>query len=287
MTPAIKKMEAAVEGTLSKMTEEKTALTETQTRSLPPDDPRRKNLEASTIATQKPDKLPRANVKPVADPKSPTGWSYQNMDALEEPLIPGAPPPHLPTEGLTPNQMVSAAHNLRTEIRQNPYVKGFSDIRTKYDIMSEALKSSATAKNKIAIDQAIITLFNKMTDPQSVVRESEYARTPKDEPLINRVKGQAMKILEGGAGLTDEDRNALVAMGNKFYKAYEKNYNEVISDYEDLAKRSKLDPDLVVGTYRFNNKGKTGKSEKSVVRTGTYNGKKVIEYSDGSVEYAQ
>ena len=49
-----------------------------------------------------------------------------------------------------------------------------------------------------------------MTDPTSVVRESEYARTPENVPIINRMFGAIDKLKSGGAGLTNADREALV-----------------------------------------------------------------------------
>lgn len=62
----------------------------------------------------------------------------------------------------------------------------------------------ADARNRIATDQAVITSFNKILDPTSVVRESEYERTPANEALIRRARGAIQKIQAGGAGLTPE-----------------------------------------------------------------------------------
>jgi hypothetical protein len=59
-------------------------------------------------------------------------------------------------------------------------------------------------ENRIAVQQAIITSFNKITDPTSVVRESEYARTPEGASLINKLKGAYEKITKGGK-LTEKD----------------------------------------------------------------------------------
>ena len=62
----------------------------------------------------------------------------------------------------------------------------------------------ADERNKIAVNQAIITSYNKITDPTSVVRESEYERTPQGAALLNRLRGAYEKISQGGL-LTEED----------------------------------------------------------------------------------
>ena len=67
-------------------------------------------------------------------------------------------------------------------------------------------------KSKIAADQALIVAFNKMLDPGSVVRESEFARTPKGASAINRFTGAMKQISVGGVGLEDEDRRAIMSM---------------------------------------------------------------------------
>lgn len=139
-----------------------------------------------------------------------------------------------------------AASDLRKQFYGNPVVKDYNDVAGKYKIMEQALTESRTSKNLAAVDQALITLFNKMTDPQSVVRESEYARTPGDLALMNRIKGKAEKIMKGGAGLTADDRNALVTMGKKFYGVYQSRYLEKEDEYRGYAELQGVNPDLVI-----------------------------------------
>lgn len=161
---------------------------------------------------------------------------FENVsEAITKPIV---------TE-LNPYQKFSAGHQLRSEIKSNPYIKGYQEVSTKYSVMQKALKESQTSKNLIAVDQALITLFNKMTDPESVVRESEYARTPQDMAMYNRIQGKIDKLRSGGAGLTPDERNALVRMGQNFMEVYQGNYDQTISDYEKLAKESGLDPKVI------------------------------------------
>lgn len=146
---------------------------------------------------------------------------------------------------LNKHQSANIAHNIRNEIRLNPYVKDFQDVNQKYNVMQQALEESKNTGTLIAADQALITLFNKMTDPSSVVRESEYARTQSDQGILNRIAGKANKIMSGGAGLMPEEREALVRMAGKFYDIYRTNYDKTIADFTQLGTESGINPNLV------------------------------------------
>jgi hypothetical protein len=103
------------------------------------------------------------------------------------------------------------AGKLRVEFLNRPEVKEFVTINTQVKSMDALLNkalSSDDVKNKVAVDQALISMFNKLTDPASVVRESEYARTPENLPIINRIIGAITKLDAGGAGLTNEESKA-------------------------------------------------------------------------------
>jgi len=56
------------------------------------------------------------------------------------------------------------------------------------------------------VDQALISLFNKITDPGSVVRESEFNRTGESLGFSDKYMGKLDKMWKGGAGLTDQAR---------------------------------------------------------------------------------
>ncbi len=137
------------------------------------------------------------------------------------------------------------AMNLRKEFNAIQPVKDYRDITTKYNIMNEAFKESKTTKNFVAVDQALITLYNKMTDPQSVVRESEYVRTPEDMAIMDRAKAAIIRVGKGGR-LEANSRQAIMTMAGKFKKAYEQKYNEIANEYRGYAGSSGVNPDDVV-----------------------------------------
>lgn len=152
--------------------------------------------------------------------------------------------------GLTAYQVINKTTELRKEFNQRPEIKEMNTVMPKFAALDKAMEESRVTGNKVAADQAMITLFNKMTDPNSVVRESEYARTPQNLSLINRLKGKIAKVQQGGAGLTDEDRKAILSMAKQFKVAYQDTFNTVANEYTDYAKGFGIDPEMVIGKRR-------------------------------------
>ena len=74
--------------------------------------------------------------------------------------------------------------------------------------------------------QAIINAFNKILDYASVVRESEYARTPEGQGFLNRIKGFHTRLLRGGPGLAMDEVQS-------FYDLAEKIKNRFFASYLD------------------------------------------------------
>jgi len=155
-------------------------------------------------------------------------------------------------EQLTAGQRAMIAHQLRGELRADPYVKNWKDIDQKYEVMQAAYDKakSGNLKSYVAVDQALITLYNKMTDPTSVVRESEYARTAENQSVVNALLGKIDKWRQGGAGLTPVEREALVEMGREFYTKYAENYNQIVFDYESTAVMSGINPQQIGVPFR-------------------------------------
>src|SRR3990167_2553191 len=133
---------------------------------------------------------------------------------------------------------------MRKEFLTLPEVKEYPTIEAQSKRALAAL--SDPNKNKVAVDQAIITTFNKMMDPSSVVRESEYARTPQDMAILNRIKGKMEKLATGGAGLTDDERQAMYRMVSAFKDISDAQYNEQVDYYGGLAQRYGYKPENIV-----------------------------------------
>ena len=136
----------------------------------------------------------------------------------------------------------SSVDSIRKELSALPETKTYTITSRQIEILDKAMEDvRGTAgqppekRNLIAVDQALITILNKMMDPTSVVRESEYARTPGDQAMMSRVKGYFKKFTEGGAGLTDPEREAIYDMGKKFSGVAASKYGESAKYYQGLA----------------------------------------------------
>lgn len=77
-------------------------------------------------------------------------------------------------------------------------VQGLLDQANRMDIGYEMAQNG----QMLAGSQAILISFNKMLDPTSVVRESEYARSATGQSALETMRGFVDKLKEGGAGVT-------------------------------------------------------------------------------------
>lgn len=199
----------------------------------------------------------------------------------------GQPVPKQP-DGKGTIQNFNATTKARQEFLNRPEVKDYVTVSTNVRSMDALLDSalSGDEENKVALDQGLITFYNKLTDPASVVRESEYARTAQNVPLMNQIQGAIEKAKAGGAGLTDKDRKALILAAKIIANERGKTFNSTLKEYAGLAGQYGFDPSLVTRGMQEHQDFDLGGESRAVVRTGTIGDKRVIEYSDGSVEYA-
>jgi len=72
-----------------------------------------------------------------------------------------------------------------------------------YNAIRDVIASGEGSLN--APSQAMLVTFQKMLDPTSVVRESEYARSGTGLSLVQRINGIYTKLVSGGAGISAKD----------------------------------------------------------------------------------
>jgi hypothetical protein len=152
------------------------------------------------------------------------------------------------------NRQVSTS--LRKEFNNLGPVKEYREVENKFNVMDKAFAESKKTGNFVAIDQALITIYNKMTDPQSVVRESEYVRTPQDMAVMNRIKAAIARVGKGGR-LDPDTRQALMTMASKFREVYTGKYVELADEYRDYARGYGVDPEMVVSKKATDRASKT------------------------------
>jgi hypothetical protein len=151
--------------------------------------------------------------------------------------------------GLSPTEKINLARNEGKDFRADPRIKDLQIIERSERGMQAALKQS-TSKNvtsRIASDQALGVLFQKMLDPTSVVRESEFARTPEGAALMSRVSAQIPKLVKGGLAISDSDRQALVDMAQKLLAEAKISANRAFSEFNIRAETIGLNKKIVFG----------------------------------------
>ena len=162
---------------------------------------------------------------------------------------------------------------LRSDFRSEPIYKGFQEVKSAYDQVKESAKLASPAG-----DLAAATKVMKILDPGSVVRESELGLALSASGLGDRVGNYANMVISGQK-LTPTQRKDFLNLSEQLYNASANQYNSKRGEYVGIAERNQLNvPDVV---------GEAAKVQKQVVRTGKMNGKKVVEYNDGTVEYAR
>ncbi len=153
------------------------------------------------------------------------------------------------TEALTSKDKIQIAVTQAKEFRADPRIQNLQIVERSERGMQAALRQSTSpnVKSRIASDQTLGVLFQKMLDPTSVVRESEFARTPEGAALTNRLVGAAEQLVKGGLKLTNEDRNALVAMAVKLLNETKITANRAFSEFETRADEIGLNKRVIFG----------------------------------------
>ena len=134
---------------------------------------------------------------------------------------------------------------LRTEFNSLESVKNFA-IRNSALGAIEASAQDPTA----AGDISLIFAYMKMLDPNSVVREGEFATAQSAGSVPQTLWSKYNQALTGER-LAPEVRQDFVDRANKLYTRASEDFDEVYTRYEDIAKANNLDPSRALVDYRF------------------------------------
>jgi hypothetical protein len=94
--------------------------------------------------------------------------------------------------------------------------QGEREVSRQFQIMQAGLSRFDADPN--GGSQAIITTFNKILDPTSVVRETEYARSAHGVSLLQRMEGYRERLAKGGAGIPKAQLAEMVNTAAEFLK---------------------------------------------------------------------
>lgn len=105
-------------------------------------------------------------------------------------------------ESLTPYQKFQATQALSKDVQMR--TANAREMARQAKLITDSYNNVLKGGDRSLNTQAIITSFNKILDPTSVVRESEYDRTAQGQALIEQLRGKYDNIVSGGAGVTEE-----------------------------------------------------------------------------------
>lgn len=184
-------------------------------------------------------------LRTIVDPNTPPEMKKQAQDALKAFSSPGVTVNTGEGESFT--KQFDRGFKLSGQFKAEPIVKTFPEIQKSVDNMEAAFEAfQLDPSTFVAIDQALISSFNKILDPGSVVRESEFERTAQSLGLPQRIIGSLVKLTKGGAGLSNTDRLALVELARDLQSKAEGRFNEKITEFEKRAVQARVPRDFVL-----------------------------------------
>lgn len=155
-------------------------------------------------------------------------------------------------DSMTSGQEFNAINKLNQVYNTN--TKAAREIERQFGLMDSAMNDINTGKAKDlnATSQAILVTFQKILDPESVVRESEYARSPQGQAMIEALKGYVNRISQGGPGVTPQSLQEFHRVAQTFRDRSMQSLNAERARVEAHAKRFNLPMELVVADYDGN-----------------------------------
>jgi hypothetical protein len=126
--------------------------------------------------------------------------------------------------------------NLRKEISGRKEIAKYREASAELQSLRELAKDDSGASN-----MAIIFAFLKSIDPESVVRETEYATAAATGTLDERMQGLLKKYYTGGP-LTSTLRQKFVKAAEAAQSGHKAAYERAVKTYKYISDKRKIDP---------------------------------------------
>jgi len=155
-----------------------------------------------------------------------------------------------PKGGLTEYQKMSIEDRLRNEL--NKYSKSDSDYIRNYNIAKSLYEDSVKNNKNPDLTKgsynraAVLYLFNKMLDENSVVKESEVKMTQDYGGLIEKARNY-MSHLSGEGVITKETFADMLRTIENISKYHEKAFANKVKLYKKIAESRELNKDVIFG----------------------------------------
>ena len=155
--------------------------------------------------------------------------------------------------GLTPTMEANIINRLTTQ--WGTAVKPIAELSRQSKLMDTGMEA-ARRGDMAQGSQAVLVTFQKILDPTSVVRESEYERSAAGQSLMNRVKGAAERLAKGGTGVTLSELEKFAALAREAVKAQSTGYIDAQkSRIGKTADHYKIPRELVFEDFDFGGAG--------------------------------
>lgn len=141
----------------------------------------------------------------------------------------------------SPADLFKAENTLRDEHTKQS--TSFVKIRDAFSKVNEAAKNPNAAS-----DIALIFSYMRILDPESVVREGEFATAEKARGVPDTVINLYNKVLKGER-LNNEQRAKFVGEAKKVYDSQRRSQDKLDKTYRGLAERYSLNPDNIVQDF--------------------------------------
>lgn len=126
--------------------------------------------------------------------------------------------------------VVKTETDLRKEFADLPEVKRYKAAYPSFNAIQQASKS-----NNPQADINLVYGVAKLYDPESVVREGEYATIANSQAIPEWLKGMAQRVA-GGGRLTPETKRQIMEQAGIRIRGYEGEYQKAVGSYENIAK---------------------------------------------------
>lgn len=100
-------------------------------------------------------------------------------------------------------------------------------------------------------DISLLFAYMKMLDPNSVVREGEFATAQNAGSVPESLMARYNKVINGEL-LSDEIRNDFVDRAQRLYENEAETFGRTYDKYKNIASSNKLDPTRALIDYRYN-----------------------------------
>lgn len=155
-----------------------------------------------------------------------------------------------------PGVNVNAESSMRKEVTQQ--LKEFNTVKRAFGKLEAASKADTPAG-----DMSLVFAFMKMLDPNSTVREGEYATAENARGVDSAVASLYNRVLDG-TRLTPAQRLDFVARAQEALAVEEQNAQDIVNRYRTIAQNYGYDPTNVIPDFGENLDGGDSQAQRGL-----------------------